>query len=176
MKQNHFLQFLALVLLVFWGSCAPPWRGEEGNYPIVALAFEDTVTHTRVPWASLGITALENVEHQRSLPIGNAFAQPGMNYDSRLNETEWLLLPIDKADTIQTFVLHHANGTDTIQFRLRPDYGVDDDAEWDQTSFYLNLKDHTFAALGRYYQDEFLGQRQNTYYHPQIMKWLWVAL
>jgi hypothetical protein len=171
MKQNSSPIIAILLGLLLLSSCAPPWHGEEGNYPIVALAFEDTLTHTRLHWADLGITGLENVEHQRSLPIGNAFAQPGMNFDSRLNEDEWLLLPIDKADTIQTFVLHHTNGTDTIRFEFKPSFGVDVEGNWDQYSEFLYAAYHTFPAIGGYEDDS-----PRRYYHPQIMNWLWVAL
>jgi hypothetical protein len=162
---------MALLALIFWGGCAPPWYGEEDNYPIVALAFEDTLTHTRIPWANLGITGLENITQQVNLPVGNAFAQPGMNFDSKLNEVEWLLLPIDKADTLQTFVVHHPGGPDTLRFRFQPQYDVEK-GEWDEARWQFTVASHTFPVLQNYAYDN----PRSSYYHPQIIVWLWVAL
>jgi hypothetical protein len=172
MRRPIYWSVLLCTLLLT--CCAPPWHGEEDNFPILALCFEDTTTGRHVPWADLGVTSLEHLEHHVALPIGNAMAQPNMNFDSRLNEAEYLLLPLDKGNAVSTFVLHSSVGADTLRVTWPIKYGLSRRGKWDADGRYLTKVEHTFSKLGFYYEEE--SGRRSPYYHPRVLDWIWVVL
>ena len=165
-----------MLLMLLLMGCVPPWHGEEDNFPIMAMSFYDTLAHQEIGWADAGVTGLEELEHHRALPIGNAMAQPNMNFDSRIDEKMVLLLPLDKGAPISTFVLHATVGTDTVAVRPNLTVGLNRRNRWDANGWYAEVTHHTFASVEYLYDDEGVSWKYTHYEHPKILVWIRVVL
>lgn len=149
-------------------GCAPPWFGEEDNYPVVVVQFTSGNNSDLEAIADLGITQLQHLESGRNLPIGNAFEQKNMNFDSRVDERYSLLLPIDKAKGQSTFVIGNDSQKDTLAFTYNTEQGSTLHNGWDVDIKWLTSFSSTYT--------NYFWCSDDCPYHPQIIDYLIIRL
>lgn len=144
-RTKHSLYGL-LILMLGISACAPPWRGEENNYPVAAIAFFDS-TDTPLPLDSLGLDSLQHAETGKFLPLSGYFEEPGLEFDSRLDDRYDLILPLDKSADRSTFVLYRQGTTDTVWLRHPGGTGLGPDLTYDHRFDSVSVERHTFPVL-----------------------------